>query len=95
MACELMQIDLRTTDHLRYAESLGLVPSLEEITCNADLHSFLGPRFRLKRAWTDWPGYLAFKSPIVAHLAYFSRWSKMLHRLLYIFREPFYDYGKK
>jgi hypothetical protein len=29
----------------------------------------------------------------VANLAYFSPLAKLLHRLLYLFREPFYDYS--
>jgi hypothetical protein len=47
--------------------------------------------FYLKRKWTDLPGLLAFKSPL---LAYFSPLSKLLHTILYLFREQLYDYKK-
>jgi uncharacterized protein (DUF362 family) len=94
IACELMQINLRRIAHLRFAESRGLVPALADIEINTGLQPFLGPRFYLKRRWTDIPGYLAFHNSALTYVAYFSRWAKPLHRLLYVFREPFYDYGQ-
>jgi uncharacterized protein (DUF362 family) len=93
VACELMQVPVRSVSHLRYAESSGLVPPLSAITLNTELRPFIGPKFYLRRKWTDVPGYLAFHHSAIAHLAYFSRWSKLLHRVLYVFREPFYDYA--
>jgi uncharacterized protein (DUF362 family) len=92
VCCELMRVRLENVPHLRFADSLGLIPKLIDIEINADLREFSGPRFYLKRKWTDIPGYLAFHSPALAHLAYFSRFAGLLHRLLYLFREPFYDY---
>jgi hypothetical protein len=49
-------------------------------------------RFYLKRAWTDYPGLWAFHSPALSYLAYFSPLVGVLHRMLYLFRKPFYDY---
>ena len=95
IACELMGVPLQRIEHLRYARELGLVPDLEEIEFNTEWSRFAAARpFRLRRHWTDIPGYLAFRSAPIAHLAYFSRWAKPLHRLLYLFREPFYDYDE-
>jgi uncharacterized protein (DUF362 family) len=95
LACELMRVRLESVSHLRYASAMGLVPDLDQIELNTALDPYIGPRFSVERVWTDYPGYLAFRSPALAHLAYFSRWAEPLHRLLYRFREPFYDYSRR
>ena len=92
IACSLMGIDPLKIKHLRYARTVGNLPDLDQIDLNRPLDDFRGPTFYLKRSWTDYPGFLAFNSARLAHLAYFSRWSKLLHKILYLFREPFYDY---
>jgi uncharacterized protein (DUF362 family) len=94
VACALMQVSLEKVRHLRHAQSRGLVPNLDEIALNQDLRPFVKQRFVLKRKWTDIPGLLAFRSPFLAYLAYFSPLSSVLHRILYLFREPFYDYQR-
>lgn len=95
IACSLMGLKPEQISHLRHAQSVGMLPALHEIDLNVPLSDFKGPKFYLQRRWTDYPGVLAFKNPKLAHLAYFSRWSHLLHRLLYLFREPFYDYDKE
>ena len=94
IACLLMGIDPMKVKHLKYAYEVGRLPELADIDLNIALEDFVGPSFYLKRAWTDYPGFLAFNSASLAHLAYFSRWSKLLHKVLYLFREPFYDYDE-
>ncbi len=94
LACKLMQIDLRRVAHLRYLERRGAIPGTQEIALNQALEPFIKTRFYLNREWTDLPGLLAFKSPLVAYLAYFSPLAPLLHKLLYLVREPFYDYGR-
>jgi uncharacterized protein (DUF362 family) len=94
MACELMQIPLESIPHLRYAKSRGWVPDREEITTNCDISPFIKEKFYLKRKLTDLPGLLAYRSPFIAYLGYFSPIANLLHKLLYIVREPFYDYDK-
>jgi len=94
LACELMQVPLHKVEHLRYACEHGWIPSLDEIDVNADIHPFLKEPFYLRREWTDYPGLMAFRSPFVANIAYFSPLANLLHRLLYLFREPFYDYNR-
>jgi uncharacterized protein (DUF362 family) len=95
ICCHLMRVPLASVAHLRYAQRLGLIPLLEEIESNVSLNQFVGPRFCLRRKWTDWPGYFAFQSPLLARIAYFSKLSGPLHKLLYLFREPFYDYKRR
>ena len=95
LACELMQIELDRIPHLRYLESRAPIPARAAITINRDPAPFLRERFYLRRKVTDLPGLLAFRNPWIAHLAYFSPLSGFLHKLLYLVREPFYDYGEK
>jgi uncharacterized protein (DUF362 family) len=62
---------------------------------NCDWMAYVAPEpFFLKRAWTDVPGCLAFHSRFLSWVAYFSPWAAFLHWLLYLFRQPFYDYDK-
>jgi uncharacterized protein (DUF362 family) len=93
LACELMQIPLTKIRHLKYARNLGFIPVLEEIDINQNIQSFVKERFTLQRKWTDYPGVLAFYFPILAYTAYFSPLAELLHRILYVFREPFYKYN--
>lgn len=95
LCCELMQVPLRRVAHLRYAQRRGGVPARNEVDLNQDLTPFLGERFYLQRLWTDYPGLFAFRSRPLAYLAYFSPLAAALHRLLYLFREPFYDYEQR
>lgn len=94
LGCELMGIPLEKVRHLRYAQSLGLIPNREEIEVNRDIRPFQKEKFYLRRTLTDWPGFLAFHSPFISYLAYFSPLAGFLHRLLYLVREPFYDYDR-
>lgn len=94
LACELMQIPLEKIRHLKYAQRLGFIPEREQIQVNRDLRPFIKNKFHLKREWTDLPGFLAFRSSVISYLAYFSPLADFLHRILYLFREPFYDYQK-
>lgn len=94
LSCELMQIPLEEIPHLNYAKEQGIIPKLDEIIINQDLHPFLQEKFVLRRKCTDYPGFLSFHNSFLAWLAYFSPISKFLHKVLYLFREPFYDYDK-
>lgn len=94
LATALMGIEMEKIRHLRYAKSQGMIPDMKDIQLNQPYEPFVRQRFYLKRKWTDWPGYLAFNNPFLAWLAYFSPLSDLLHKILYLFREPFYDYEK-
>ena len=87
LCCRLMQIDPRSVYYLRPA------PGGKESEFSQDPSDFIGPRFHLKRAWTDYPGLWAFRSPFLSYVAYFSPFAGILHKLLYLFRKPFYDYS--
>jgi uncharacterized protein (DUF362 family) len=84
--CRLMQIDPNCVRHLGHGME-------NNIRFNQDWTRFVKIPFRLERAWTDYPGLWAFHSPALTYLAYFSPLAGALHRVLYLFRKPFYDYG--
>jgi uncharacterized protein (DUF362 family) len=90
----LMQVPIKTIPHLRYAELQGLVPPIEQIMLNQSIGHFQKHQFYLRRKLTDLPGLIAFNSPIIAYLAYFSPLARVLHKILYLVREPLYDYDK-
>jgi uncharacterized protein (DUF362 family) len=94
VACTLMQVPVESVGHLKLAAEMGLIPSLERVALNQDHRPFLTRAFKRRLGVTDYPGLLAFRSPLIAYLAYFSPLAGLLHKLLYIFREPFYDYGE-
>jgi hypothetical protein len=89
-----MQMPLYKVPHLRYAEMQGKIPPMKQIILNRDIGPFSKTRFYLHRKLTDLPGLVAFNNPLIAYLAYFSSLAGLLHRLLYLVREPFYDYDK-
>lgn len=86
----LMGIDWRLIPHLRHAARKDAIASLDCVECNADLAPFRRSCFYIKREWTDIPGYLTFRSRVLAYIGYESLLAKPLHWLLYRFREPFY-----
>jgi len=92
VACHLMQVDPGSVEHLEYVRSRGELPNLEEIKMNTEFSSFIGERFKLYREPMDYPGVLAFRYSPIAYLAYFSPLADFLHKVLYLFRKPFYDY---
>jgi uncharacterized protein (DUF362 family) len=95
LACELMQIPLERIPYLKYAQELGFIPEKNEIIINQDIKPFRREKFFLRREWTDYPGFLAFHNPFLAYLAYFSPLAEVLHRILYLVREPFYNYQRQ
>lgn len=86
LCCRLMQVDPESVYYLRPAVAE------KEIEANQDWAKFVGPKFYLKREWTDYPGLFCFRSRLLSYIAYFSPLADVLHKLLYLFRKPFYDY---
>ena len=92
-ACRLMQVNPARIGHLRSIEAAGhRMPTPDAIAFSQDWKPFVKEPFYLKRAWTDYPGLWAFRSPALTYLAYFSPLAGPLHRILYLFRKPFYNY---
>jgi hypothetical protein len=92
--CQLMQIDPRRVYYLRHlAAAEKVLPDVAGIQFNREWRPFVKERFYLRRAWTDYPGLWAFRSPLLTYWGYYSPLASLLHQLLYLFREPFYDYA--
>jgi uncharacterized protein (DUF362 family) len=94
LCCKLMQIDERSVKHLQYFRRQGWWTSFAEIALNQDWEPFKTVPFHLTRKWTDLPGLFCFNNSFLAWLGYHSPLAGLAHRLLYLFREPFYDYDK-
>ena len=92
VATELMQFNLDKSPHLKYARKQGLIPDLDEIEMNQDFRPFLREKFYLKREFWDYPGVLTYNSSILAYIGYYSPLAGLLHKLMYMFREPFYNH---
>lgn len=90
--CQLMEIDPRKISYLRHREREEGPFGVDGITFNNDWKPFVREKFYLTRKWTDYPGVLAFHSRFLAYIAYHSPLSTLLHKLLYMFRKPLYDY---
>ena len=90
--CHLMQIDPGSIRYLRHARREEALPEIEQIDFSQDSRKFVKEKFYLGRQWTDYPGLLAFRSRLLAYVAYYSPAASLLHKILYLFRQPFYNY---
>jgi uncharacterized protein (DUF362 family) len=95
ICCRLMQIDELEVKYLRHFRDRGWWPELPAIRLRPDWEQFRKTKFYLKRKWTDLPGLVCFNNSFLAWLGYRSPLAGFAHWLLYLFREPFYDYDKE
>ncbi len=95
VCCRLMQLDETKVKYLRYFQSRGWWPEFPDIRLRNDWEQFRKAQFYLQRKWTDLPGLVCFNNSFLAWLGYRSPLAGFAHWLLYLFREPFYDYDKE
>ncbi|MBI3850100.1 MAG: DUF362 domain-containing protein [Verrucomicrobia bacterium] len=95
VCCRLMQIDEREVKYLNHFRERGWWSEFKDIRLRSDWGKFLKEKFHLQRALTDMPGLVCFNSSFLAWLGYRSPLAGFAHWLLYLFREPFYDYDKE
>jgi uncharacterized protein (DUF362 family) len=94
LCCKLMGLDPLSIPYLNEIFHKEHINGLSSDRINQSIDVFIAsPPFFLRRKWTDLPGLCAFHSRLIAYVAYRSIFSGFLHRLLYLFRKPFYDYG--
>ena len=80
-----MGFDASQVAHLASAERLGLLPALDEIRMIEAAR--MKPRqFRLRRTFWNYPALAAFYSRRLTELVYLSRFSKAIHRAMYLVR---------
>lgn len=93
VGCHLLGVSPNQVYYLRHAmQREGTVADVADCQLNRDYLPFRKEQFYLRRAWTDYPGLFAFRSSAIAYLAYYSPLAGILHKLLYLFRQPFYNY---
>jgi uncharacterized protein (DUF362 family) len=90
VCCLLMGIQPSTVGYLRKIFAWEKISSTERMEFSQDWRPFVNDGFYLRRAWTDYPGLFTFKSRFLAYVGYESPLATVLHKLLYLFREPFY-----
>lgn len=95
VCCRLMRLDEHDIGFLRYFQKRGWWSDFGKIQLREDWERFKKDQFYLKRKWTDMPGFACFNNAFLAWLGYRSPLAGFAHWLLYLFREPFYDYDKE
>ena len=83
---EMMGHDWRDIGHLEKAQKFGLIPKKDDIDIIGDMES-LKMKFVLNREFWNYPALVAFSSKKLTHLFYFSKWAKLLHDVMYMFRK--------
>jgi uncharacterized protein (DUF362 family) len=82
----IMGFNWKNIKHLKGANSLGLIPDEKDIKIIGNIESFKKD-FSLKRNFWNYPALLAFHSKRLTHFFYFSRYTKILHDFMYLFRK--------
>jgi uncharacterized protein (DUF362 family) len=82
---EMMGFNWEDIDHLKMADQYGLAPKRGDISILGNVG--LGRDFRLKRNFWNYPALLAFHSKSLTELFYCSRFSGILHDLMYMIRK--------
>jgi uncharacterized protein (DUF362 family) len=95
ICCRLLQIEEGDVPHLQYFRRQGWWTGFDEIELNQELEQFKRVPFHLTRKWTDLPGLFCFHNSFLAWLGYRSPLAGFAHWLLYLFRDPFYNYDKE
>lgn len=95
VCCKIMNVDENKVRYFDHFKRQKWWSDWESIQLGADLQRFQNIKFYLKREWTDYPGALCFNNAFFAWLGYHSPLASFAHWLLYLFREPFYDYDEE
>ena len=83
---EMMGFDYKEIDHLIIAEKYGYLPKRDHVRLIGDIES-LKFKFSLHRSFWQYPALVAFKSKNLTHFFYLSRYAKLMHDIMYLFRK--------
>jgi len=83
---EMMGLDWKRIGHLKKAEKYGFMPVISEIQIIGNPDS-LRREFTLKRNFWNYLALLAFHSKNLTQLVYLSKWSMVIHDVMYFFRK--------
>jgi len=87
LMCKLMKIPVHKVDHLFFAQKIGLVPDPSVCHISNNFQDFVDERFYLKRNLWNWMTKLTWYSTQLNYLVYFSRFSDVLHKIMYSVRK--------
>lgn len=83
---KMMGIDWMKVKHLLEAKKQGFVPNMNDIQLIGQMEP-LYRKFVLKRTFWSYPALIAFSSKRLTQIAYLSRYSKIIHDIMYLFRQ--------
>ncbi|MGA1823468.1 MAG: DUF362 domain-containing protein [bacterium] len=86
IVARMMGFDWKTVIHIKMAKKNGFAPREEDIDIIGEPKA-LERKFVLKRDFWNYPALAAFYSHKLTYLLYFSSLSKILHDIMYTFRE--------
>jgi uncharacterized protein (DUF362 family) len=86
VVCGMMGFDWLRIGHLKTAETYGFMPKADDIKIIGDPDA-LKRKFTLKRNFWNYPALVGFHSKHLTRLFYFSMWTKLLHDVMYTFRQ--------
>jgi uncharacterized protein (DUF362 family) len=86
MICALMKIPEARVEHLQFAQARGLVPEIAQCQISPDWREFVDDRFYLRRNAWNRLAKLTWHWPAFNHFVYFSKWSGILHKIMYSVR---------
>lgn len=92
ICCSLLGINPLSIRYLSYFKSNAAITTVDDFHFNINYRNFIGPRFYVRRGFWDYISFLPFRSRFFAYLAYHSKLANILHNLMYLFREKYYDY---
>ena len=81
-----MGFNWKNIKHFKEASNLGLIPEKKDIKIIGNIE-LLKKDFSLRRNFWNYPALLAFHSKRLTHFFYFSRFAKILHDFMYLFRK--------
>ena len=83
---EMMGYNWRKIPHLKTAHKYGFVPEKSGIKVLGSIED-LKVKFHLRKNFWNYPALAAFHSHKLTHLFYLSKYSKLLHKIMYAFRK--------
>jgi hypothetical protein len=86
LTAEMMGFDWRNVEHLVQAHKRGFMPERKEVNIIGDLDA-LKRQFVLNRTMWNYPALFAFHSQWATKLVYLSRFSKLIHDVMYLVRK--------
>jgi uncharacterized protein (DUF362 family) len=83
---EMMGFEWKKIGYLKVAEQYGYLPHKKYVELIGDIES-LSYKYSLRRGFWQYPAMIAFKSRYLTKFIYLSKYAKILHDIMYLFRK--------